>query len=70
MWPLRGLVTHYVLFVISLADWVVRIAGIATQPDDIWMLQVARSLVDEEGGAPGSKRYLIIEAAACGASGR
>ena len=42
----RGLVTHYLLFVISLADRVVKIAGITTRPDEAWMLQMARNLTD------------------------
>jgi hypothetical protein len=50
-----------VLFVIGLADRIVHIAGITTQPDEPWMLQVARNLVDEEGGALAGKRYLIID---------
>src|SRR6185295_7872747 len=43
VWTGRGLVTHYVLFVISLTDRVVNIAGITTRPDESWMLQVARN---------------------------
>jgi len=42
VWTGRGLVTHYLLLVISLADRVVNIAGITTRPDESWMLQVAR----------------------------
>jgi putative transposase len=61
VWTGRGVVTHYVLFVIGLADRIVHIAGITTQPDEPWMLQVARNLVDEEGGALAGKRYLIID---------
>jgi len=61
VWTSRGLVTHYVLFVFSLADRVVHIAGITTRPDEQWILQVARSLTDEEGGALASKRYLIVD---------
>lgn len=49
------------LFVISLADRIVHIAGITTQPDEAWMLLVACNLVDEEGGALAGKRYLIID---------
>ena len=51
VWTPRGLVTHYILFVISIADRVVDIAGITTQPDERWMLQVGRNLIDEESGA-------------------
>jgi putative transposase len=43
VWTGRGLVTHYLLFVISLADRVVKIAGITTRPDESWMLQIART---------------------------
>jgi transposase InsO family protein len=61
VWTARGLVTHYLLFVISLADRVVKIAGITTRPGEAWMLQVGRNLSDEESGALASKRYLIID---------
>jgi putative transposase len=37
VWTARGLVTHYVLFVINLADRVVHIAGITTRPDEAWI---------------------------------
>ena len=61
VWTARGLVTNYLLLVISLADRVVQIAGITTRPDEAWMLQVARTLVDEEVGVLHAKRYLIID---------
>src|SRR6266849_2553940 len=61
VWTTRGLVTHYLLFVISLADRVVDIVGITTRPDEAWMLQVGRNLVDAESGAMGGKRYLILD---------
>src|SRR5258705_2226779 len=61
VWTPRGLVTHSVLFVISLADRVVDIAGITTRPDEVWMLQVGRNVIDEGRGALASKRYLIID---------
>ena len=53
--------TYYVLFVISLADRVVHIAGITTRPDKTCMLQVGRNLIDEESGALASKRYMIVD---------
>ena len=53
--------THYVLFVISIADRVVDIAGITAQPTEAWMLQVGRNLMDEEGGALASMRKLIVD---------
>jgi len=61
VWTGRGLVTHYLLFVISLADRVVNIAGITTRPDESWMLQVARNVTDSQAGALHAKRYLIID---------
>jgi transposase InsO family protein len=61
VWTARGLVTHYLLFVMSLADRVVAIAGITTRPDEAWMLQVGRSLTDCDSGALHSKQYLIID---------
>jgi len=61
VWTPRGLVTHYVLFVISIAERAVHIAGITTRPDEAWMLQVGRNLMDEESGALASKRYLIVD---------
>src|SRR5437870_13345897 len=49
VWTTRGLVTHYLLFVISLADRVVHTIGITPRPDESWMLQLARNLTDSEG---------------------
>jgi transposase InsO family protein len=54
-------VTHYLLFVISLTDRVVKVAGITTRPDEAWMLQMARNLTDWEEGALHAKQYLIID---------
>ena len=61
VWTSKGLVTHYVLFVINVAGRAVHIAGITTWPDEAWMLQVGRNLIDDEGGALASKRYLIVD---------
>ncbi len=61
VWTPGGLVTHLVLFVISLVDRVVHVAGITPNPTKRWMLQVARNLIDEESGALASKYYLIID---------
>ena len=61
VWTAKGLVTHYLLFVISLADRVVNIAGITTRPDESWMLQIGRNVTDSQAGALRGKRYLIID---------
>jgi putative transposase len=61
VWTPKGLLTHYVLFVISMAERVVHVVGITTRPDEVWMLQIARNLVDVESGALASKRYLIVD---------
>ena len=61
VWTPRGLVTHDMLFVISVTDRVVHVAGITPNPTEAWMLQVARNLVDEQSGALASKRYLITD---------
>jgi hypothetical protein len=61
VWTGKGLVTHYLLFLISLADRVVTIAGITTRPDEAWMLQMARNLTDAQSGALRAKRFLILD---------
>jgi putative transposase len=61
VWTGRGLTTHYLLFVISLADRVVQVAGITTRPDEAWMLQIGRNLTDPQAGALHAKRYLIVD---------
>ena len=45
---LRGLVTYYILFVIDLASRTVKIAGVTSHPDEVWMMQMARNLTDTE----------------------
>jgi len=61
VWTPRGLVTHYVLFVMSLVDRAVYIAGITTHPAEAWMLQLGRNLLDAGSGALDPKRYVIID---------
>ena len=61
VWTAKGLVTHYLLFVIGLVDRVVSIAGITTTPDESWMLQIARNMTDAQSGALNAKRHLIID---------
>ncbi len=61
VWTSRGLVTHYLLFLISLADRVVEVLGVTAKPDEVWMLQVGRNAIDCEKGCLCGKRYLIID---------
>jgi len=61
VWTGRGLVTHYLLFVISLYTRIVEVVGITTRPDEARMLQMARNLTDSEGGALRTKKYLITD---------
>jgi len=61
VWTGRGLVTHYLLFVISLSDRVVNVVGITTRPDESWMLQIARNVTDWQAAALSAKRYLITD---------
>lgn len=61
VWSWRGLVTHYVLFVIDLATRRVFISEITTNPNETWMLQAARTLTDGESGMLLGKRHLIVD---------
>jgi transposase InsO family protein len=50
-----------VLFIISLADRLVQVLGVTAKPDEAWIMQIGRNLVDTESGALRGKRYLIID---------
>jgi hypothetical protein len=56
-----GLVTHYVLFFLDLASRTVKIAGLTTHPNDLWMTQIARNLTDPEEEFLRSIRFLIMD---------
>jgi transposase InsO family protein len=60
VWSFRGL-TYYVLFGIELAKRVVHVAGITTQPNESWMMQVARNLTDQFSGCLADKTHLIVD---------
>lgn len=53
------LVTHYVLFFIDLKTRIVQIGGITTNPDERWMLQIARNMTMEGSSFFENKRFLI-----------
>ncbi len=54
-----GLVTFYVLFFIKLDTREVHIAGVASSPNEAWMMQVARNLTMDEFGILKPGQYLI-----------
>ena len=54
-----GLVTHYILFFIRLKDRKAHIAGITTNPNGLWMAQMARNLTDTETGFLKNKDHLL-----------
>jgi putative transposase len=59
IWTRSGLVTCYLMFVMELATRRVHLAGCTTNPDEAWILQVARNLTDVEEGFLRVKRYLL-----------
>jgi len=61
VWTKGGLVTYYVLFVMELATRRVHFAGSTPNPDDPYMMQVAKNLTDCEDGFLNGKRYLLID---------
>ena len=60
VWTPRGLVTHYVLFVIHHASRLVEIAGVTEHPDGEFMAQVARNLTGVDGNLS-DYRFLILD---------
>ena len=46
---------------IELATRRVALCGITTNPNEAWMLQVARNLMDHESGALLGQRHLIVD---------
>jgi transposase InsO family protein len=61
VWTARGLVTHYVLFVIDIGTRAVEILGVTTNPDGAFMAQIARNLTDHVDGFLLGKRFLILD---------
>jgi transposase InsO family protein len=58
---IKSLVTHYVLFFIDIASRSVHVAGITPHPDNSWMMQIARNVIDVDDGFLRGKRYLILD---------
>jgi putative transposase len=61
VWTLRGLVTHYTLFVIDLRSRRVHIVGSTPNPDAAFMAQAARRLTDAVDGFLVDHRVLICD---------
>ena len=59
VWTLDGLVTFYVLFFIKLDTREVHLAGITSNPNEQWMMQIARNLTMDEFGILKLGQYLI-----------
>jgi transposase InsO family protein len=55
------LTTYYVLFFLELSTRSVKIAGITTNPNTAWMVQIGRNLTDTDEGWFVAKRELIID---------
>ena len=58
---MAGLVRYVVSFVMKLKTRAVQIAGITRHPDGNWMMQVARSLTDDDDGFLRGMGYLILD---------
>jgi putative transposase len=61
VWTMRGLVTHYTLFVIHHATRAVQIVGTTVHPGDIFMDQAAKLLTDPVDGFLRAAKFLIID---------
>ena len=58
---LRGLVRYVIFFVMTLKARTVEIAGITSEPDGAWMMQLARNLTDPSDGFLRGARYIILD---------
>jgi putative transposase len=58
---MAGLIRYVVLLVMKLKTRTVEIAGITRHPDENWMTQVARNLIDAEDGFLRGAEYLILD---------
>ena len=63
LWTGSGLVRYHVLFVIKLATREVQIAGMVAEPNETWMKQIARNLIDPLAGFLRGTRLLIHDRA-------
>jgi transposase InsO family protein len=61
VWTKKGLATYYLLFFMELATRRVHFAGLTMNPEEDWMLQIARNVTDAERGFLRGKRYLLMD---------
>ncbi|TWT66254.1 Integrase core domain protein [Posidoniimonas polymericola] len=61
VWAPRGLITFYLLFVIQPKTRRAYFAGCTTAPNDAWMQQIGRNLIDDEDGFLKDSRLLIMD---------
>jgi putative transposase len=61
VWTGSGLVTCYLLFFMELATRQVHFADLTTNPDEAWLLQIARNVTDTEEGFLRGKRYILMD---------
>ena len=61
VWTKGGLVTFYLLFVMEVATRRVHFAGCSTNPDELWMKQIARNLTDAFDGFLNGKRCVLMD---------
>jgi transposase InsO family protein len=59
VWTPKGLQRFVILFFLELSTRRVELAGIAANPNGLWMMQIARNLTDAIDGFFIGKRYLI-----------
>ena len=57
----RGLVRYVVFFVMRLKTRTVEIAGITSQPHELWMTQMVRNLTDPHDGFLRDAQYMILD---------
>jgi hypothetical protein len=61
VWTRSGLVRYYLLSFMELATRRVHFAGLTANPDEAWMLQVAKNLTDAEEGFLRGKKHLLMD---------
>ena len=59
VWTRKGLQRYIIFFILELSRRRVQIAGIARQPDGLWMSQIARNLADGTDGFLRHTRFLL-----------